>query len=110
MSNPGHLRVRDEIRYRDDAPYTKKLIVTERTIFMVVCLKPGQVIPPHSHERREAFVHCLEGEVRFTPGPGPAEICAGEVRFYDGARAISPRNTGPGNAAFLVTLVRKRDA
>ena len=110
MPNPELLRFRDEIRFRDDGPYTKKLIVTERTIFMIVCLKPGQVIPPHSHERREAFVTCLEGEVRFTPGAGAAEVRAGESRFYDGAKAISPRNTGKTNAAFLVTLVRKRDA
>ena len=110
MPNPDFLAVRDVIRYRDDAPYTRKLIQTDRTILMIVCLRPGQVIPPHSHERREAFVHALEGEVRFTPGEGPAEVRAGEVRFYDGATAISPRNTGRTPAAFLVTLVRKRDA
>ncbi len=110
MPNPDLLNVRDEIRYRDEGPTTRKLIQTERTILMIVCLKPGQVIPPHSHDRREAFVHCLEGEVRFTPGSGPAEIQAGEVRFYDGAKAISPRNTGTKPAAFLVTLVRKRDS
>ena len=48
------------------------------------------------------------GAVRFTPGEGPAEIRENEMRFYDGAAEISPRNTGDGRAAFLVTLVRKK--
>lgn len=108
VTNPERLSIQGEIRFRPDGPYTKKLIETERSIVMIVCLEPGQVIPPHSHERREAFVHCLEGEVRFTPGAGPAEVRSGEMRFYDGAKAISPRNTGKGRAAFLVTLVRKK--
>ena len=103
-----HLDVRKELQYRSEGPYTKKLVQTERTIVMVVCLEPGQVIPPHSHASREAFVYCIEGEVRFTPGAGAAELRAGELRFYDGANAISPRNVGRARAAFLVTLVRRK--
>jgi mannose-6-phosphate isomerase-like protein (cupin superfamily) len=98
----------DELRYESDSPYTKKLYQTERSIVMIVCLEPGQVIPPHSHENREAFVLCLEGEVRFTPGEGPPEMRKNEMRFYDGASEISPRNTGDGRAAFVVTLIRKK--
>jgi len=45
VANPDSLHVLDEIRYRDDAPYTKKLFQTERTIVMIVCLRPGQMIP-----------------------------------------------------------------
>ena len=102
------LAVDSEIRFRAEGPYTKKLVQTERTIVMIVCLEPGQVIPPHSHVSREAFVHCLQGRVRFTPGAGDAEVAAGEMRFYDGASAISPRNVGDDRAVFLVTLVRKK--
>ena len=103
------LIIPDEIRFRAEGPYTKKLIQTERTIVMIVCLEPGQVIPPHSHESREAFVYCLQGEVRFTPGEGDAEVRAGGMTFHDGATEISPRNVGTDRAAFLVTLVRKKD-
>jgi len=105
-----HLNVADELHFRSEGPYTRKLIQTERTIVMVVCLEPGQVIPPHSHGSREAFVYCLQGHVRFTPGDGPGEVEAGGLRFYDGATAISPRNVGSDRAAFLVTLVRKKHA
>jgi len=104
------LDVSTELKFRSEGPYTRKLVQTERSIVMVVCLEPGQVIPPHSHVSREAFVYCLQGQVRFTPGEGPAEIRPGELRFYDGATAISPRNVGPDRAAFLVTLVRKKHA
>ena len=109
-SDPFHLALDDEFEFRSDKPFTKKLFTTERTIVMVVCLEPGQVIPPHSHTSREAFVHCVRGEVRFTPGEGEAEVRAGELRFYDGADAISPRNVGDERAAFVVTLVRKKHA
>ena len=102
--------LRDEIKFRDAGPYTKKLVTTERTIVMVVCLEPGQLIPPHSHTNREAFVYCLQGQVRFTPGEGEAEVGPGELRFYDGATAISPRCIGDEPAAFVVTLVRKKHA
>ena len=110
MDNTRNLDLDGELRFESEAPYTKKLYQTERSIVMVVCLEPGQVIPPHSHENREAFVFCLMGEVRFTPGEGPAEVHENEMRFYDGASAISPRNVGEGRAAFLVTLVRKKDS
>ena len=103
-----HLALANELKFRSEKPYTKKLFTTERTIVMVVCLVPGQFIPPHSHTSREAFVHGVQGEVRFTPGDGEAEVRAGELRFYDGAEAISPRNVGKENAAFVVTLVRKK--
>ena len=105
-----HFDIGSEIRFRAEGPYTKKLVQTERSIVMIVCLEPGQVIPPHSHTSREAFVYCLQGEVRFTPGEGEAEVRTGGMRFYDGASAISPRNVGSGGAAFLVTLVRKKHA
>ena len=110
VDNTEKMQVSEVLQTRSEGPYTRKLFQTERTIVMAVCLAPGQVIPPHSHEMREAFVHCLEGEVRFTPGEGPAEIRAGEIRFYDGAAEISPRNVGTERAAFLVTLVRKKDS
>ena len=100
----------NELVFRAEGPYTKKLYQTERTIVMIVCLEPGQVIPAHSHASREAFVHCIAGSVRFTPGEGDAEVEAGGMRFYDGAEEISPRNVGEERAAFLVTLVRKKHA
>ncbi len=104
------LAITDEIVFRAEGPYTKKLYQTERTILMIVCLEPGQVIPPHSHVSREAFVYCIRGKVRFTPGEGEAELEAGGMRFYDGATEISPRNVGEDRAAFFVTLVRKKNA
>jgi mannose-6-phosphate isomerase-like protein (cupin superfamily) len=103
-------RVDGLLEYRDDGPVTKKVTETDRTIVTLVCLKPGQAIPPFTHRRREAFVYCLTGEVRVTPGPGPAELRAGDLESYDGSRPAAPSNPGRAPAAFLVTLVRKRDA
>jgi quercetin dioxygenase-like cupin family protein len=96
------------IEFSDDGPVTRKLAETDRTIVTLVCLRPGQVIPPFTHRRREAFVYVLRGAVRISPGQGPAELRKGDLATYDGSVEASPRNAGEDDAAFLVTLVRKR--
>jgi quercetin dioxygenase-like cupin family protein len=100
--------VGSRIEFRDDGPVTKKLMETDRSIVTLVCLKPGQGLTPFSHTRREAFVYCLQGNVRVTPGEGPAELAAGDLAFYDGSEKAAPSNPGGDDAAFLVTLVRKK--
>ena len=96
------------IEFNDEGPVTKKVLDTDRTIVTLVCLKPGQAIPAFTHRRREAFVHCLRGDVRITPDEGDAELRSGDLAFYDGSVPAGPRNVGSDNAAFLVTLVRKK--
>ena len=97
------------LEFRADGPVTKKVVETDRTIVTLVCLKPGQSLTPFSHRRREAFVHVLRGAVRVTPGPGPAEVKQGELAFYDGSVPAGPSNPTKADAAFLVTLVRKKN-
>ncbi len=96
------------MEFRDDGPFTKKIIETDRSIVTLVCLKPGQGLTPFTHRRREAILYCLEGAVRVTPGEGDAEVTKGDLAFYDGSKPAGPSNPGTENAAFLVTLVRKK--
>lgn len=96
------------LEFRDDGPVTKKVVETDRTIVTLVCLKPGQALSPFTHRRREACVHVIEGAVRVTPGPGPVEVKRGELAFYDGTRPAGPSNPTTKNAAFVVTLIRKK--
>lgn len=96
------------IEFRDEGPVTKKLMETDRTIVTLVCLKPGQGLTPFAHVRREAFVYVLQGGVRITPDEGPVELSAGDLAFYDGTKKAGPSNPGAEDAAFLVTLVRKK--
>jgi quercetin dioxygenase-like cupin family protein len=96
------------LEFSADGPVTKKVVETDRTIVTLVCLKPGQALAPFSHRRREAFVHVLRGSVRVTPGAGPAEVRQGELAFYDGSVPAGPSNPGKTDAAFMVTLVRKK--
>jgi quercetin dioxygenase-like cupin family protein len=100
--------VASQIEFSTAGPVTKKLLVTDRTILVLVCLKPGQALAPFTHRRREAIVYCLRGQVRVTPGEGPAELCAGDVAFYDGTEKAGPGNYFDEDAAFIVTLVRKK--
>ena len=100
--------VASQIEFSDAGPVTKKLLDTDRTILTLVCLKPGQSLVPFTHRRREAIVYCLQGGVRITPGEGPAELHAGDVAFYDGSEKAGPGNYGDDDAAFIVTLVRKK--
>ncbi len=96
------------IEFRDEGPVTKKLMETDRSIVTLVCLKPGQGLTPFTHRRREAFVYVLQGGVRITPEEGPVELSAGDLAFYDGSKKAGPSNPGDADAAFLVTLVRKK--
>ena len=98
-----------QIEFSDSGPLTKKLLHTDRTTLTLVCLRPGQALSPFTHRRREAIVYCLQGEVRITPGEGPSELSAGDVAFYDGTKMAGPGNYSDGDAAFIVTLVRKKD-
>jgi len=100
--------VASQIEFSAAGPVTKKLLVTDRTILTLVCLKPGQALAPFTHRRREAIVYCLQGEVRITPGAGPAELRTGDVAFYDGSEKAGPGNYSDEDAAFIVTLVRKK--
>ena len=100
--------VASQIEFSDAGPVTKKLLDTDRTILTLVCLQPGQALAPFTHRRREAIVYCLEGQVRITPGEGPSELRAGDVAFYDGSQKAGPGNYSDANAAFIVTLVRKK--
>ena len=108
MSDPRSIN--DLVQFSDEGPVTRKLIETDRTIVTLVCLMPAQAIPQFTHKRREAFVTCMQGCIRVTPGDGPAELHAGDIAFYDGTEPAGPSNPGDTNAAFLVTLVRKKDA
>ncbi len=96
------------LAYGDDGPVTKKLLETDRSIVTLVCLRPGQALTPFTHRHREAIVYCLRGGIRVTPGEGPVELHAGDLTFYDGSRMAAPANPGAEDAAFLVTLVRKK--
>lgn len=107
---PTSRSVEDLVEFNDDGPVTRKLIETDRTIVTLVCLRPGQALQPFTHSRREAFVTCMQGGVRITPGDGPAELKSGDIAFYDGTAPAGPSNPTDEDAAFLVTLVRKKDA
>ena len=104
-----HTSVASLMEFSDEGPVTKKVTETDRASFTLVCLQPGQAMPPFTHRHREAFVYCLKGSVRITPGAGEAELSEGDLAFYDGSREAGPSNPGSENAAFLVTLVRKKD-
>lgn len=103
-----HTSVASLMEFSEEGPVTKKVQETDRAIWTLVCLKPGQAIPPFTHRRREAFVYCLLGSVRITPGAGAAELAEGDLAFYDGSKEAGPSNPGSENAALLVNLVRKK--
>ena len=56
-----------------------------------------------------SFYVIIEGSADvIRDGQKLAELTAGDLEFYDGSKEAGPRNVGSTNAAFLVTLVRKK--
>jgi quercetin dioxygenase-like cupin family protein len=92
----------------DDEKYARPaLFKGERTTTLLLCLKPGQAVPPHRHEGFEIVLQPLRGEAEAVLDGEPVTLRAGELLFVDGANDFAPVNRGGENFSMLITLVRR---
>ena len=94
-------------KYEDDSYVRPVLFKGERTTSLLLCLKPGQSVPPHRHEGFEIVLQPLGGEAEAVLDGEPVTLRAGEVVFVDGANDFAPVNRGGENFSMLITLVRR---
>ena len=79
----------------------------ERTTSLLLCLRPGQAVPPHRHEGFEIVLQPLKGEAEAVLDGEPVTLRAGELVFVDGANDFAPVNRGGQDFAMLITLVKR---
>ena len=98
----------EEVEQYEDAKYVRPVLFKgERTTALLLCLKPGQAVPPHRHEGFEIVLQPLRGEAEAVLDGEPVTLRAGEVLFVDGANDFAPVNRGGGDFSMLITLVRR---
>lgn len=94
-------------KYEDGKYVRPVLFKGERTTALLLCLKPGQSVPPHRHEGFEIVLQPLGGEAVAVLDGERVTLRAGEVIFVDGANDFAPENKGSGDFSMLITLVRR---
>jgi quercetin dioxygenase-like cupin family protein len=98
----------EEIEEYEDEKYVRPVLFKgERTTALLLCLKPGQSVPPHRHEGFEIMLQPLKGEAEAVLDGEHVTLRAGEVVFVDGANDFAPVNSGDVNFSMLITLVRR---
>lgn len=98
----------EEIEAYDDTRIIRPEVLRgERSRTLLLCLRPGQSVPAHRHEGYEIVLYGLRGRGDLTLDGEPVTVRAGDVVLVDGANDFAPANTGEGNFAMLITLVRK---
>ena len=98
----------EEVEKYEEEKYVRPVLFKgERTTALLLCLKPGQAVPPHRHEGFEIVLQPLQGEAEAVLDGEPVTLRPGEVVFVDGANDFAPVNSGEGNFSMLITLVRR---
>jgi quercetin dioxygenase-like cupin family protein len=98
----------EEVEKYEDEKYVRPVLFKgERTTALLLCLKPGQAVPPHRHEGFEIVLQPLQGEAEAMLDGELTQLRAGEVILVDGANDFAPVNKGDKNFTMLITLVRR---
>lgn len=98
----------EEVEKYEAEKYVRPVLFKgERTTALLLCLKPGQSVPPHRHEGFEIVLQPLKGEAEAVLDGEPVTLRPGEVVFVDGANDFAPVNRGVQNFSMLITLVRR---
>ena len=98
----------EEVEQYEDEKYVRPVLFKGgRATTLLLCLKPGQSVPPHRHEGFEIVLQPLRGEAEAVLDGAPVTLRAGEVVFVDGANDFAPVNKGDVNFSMLITLVRR---
>ncbi len=98
----------DEMEQYDDKKFLRhELLKGERSLTLLLCLRPGQSVPSHRHEGYEILLHVLRGEADVVLDDKQMTIRTGDFVLVDGANDFAPVNNGSGNFSMLITLVRK---
>jgi quercetin dioxygenase-like cupin family protein len=79
-----------------------------RAQVLLLCLSPGQEVPPHSHPGYEITLQPLQGKALLPVAEGKEAVLEpGDIHFVEGEGSFSPRNPFPENFQMLIHLVQK---
>ena len=84
------------------------LFTRERTKVLLLCLSPGQQMPPHSHPGFDVTLQPIKGRALLpTDGGEEITLVPGEIFFVDGSSSFSPDNPFDADFEMLIHLVKR---
>lgn len=88
-----------------DKTFTKRVLFNENQILnFVLNMKPGQSIPPHTHENSELVIYVLTGSGEATIDGTNAELTEGDVVHLKGEEVFSLKNSGASEMSCFVVI------
>lgn len=97
-------KLADKMIYSDKT-FTKRVLFNEDKILnFVLNLRPGQTLPPHTHENSELIVHVITGSGEVTVDNNTHEATQGDVLFCKGEEVFSLKNTGDADMSCFVII------
>lgn len=89
----------------NDKTFTKRLVFNEdKVLNFILNFKPGQSLPPHTHENCDLLVHVLTGDGEVTVDETTKPITQGDVLCCKGEEVFSMKNTGDKDMSCFVVI------
>lgn len=102
-----HKNMRDMEQYSDDQFVVKVVYKGAQSEAVLLFLKPGQVLPPHPHERFEVVLLPLKGKgMMSVDGVKEVELVPETLYYEPAGRTFQINNTGDHPLQVLITLIR----
>jgi len=98
-------KIEDKIIFNENT-ISKRLIFNENKILnFMLNLKPGQGVPPHTHEASDLIIYIVEGDEGELVSDGKKEkVMKGDVIHCSGSEMFSLQNSGENNMACFVVI------
>jgi len=97
-------KISDRIVY-SDSTFTKRLLFNEEKVLnFMLNFKPGQELPPHTHEESDLVLHVLKGSGELEVDGKVQSISEGDVVYCEGNEVFSMKNNTEDNLSCFVII------
>ncbi len=88
-----------------DKTFTKRVVFNEdKVLNFILNMKPGQALPPHTHESSDLVLHVLTGNGEVTVDGINQTVSEGDVLYLKGEEVFSMKNTGDKDMSAFVII------
>lgn len=88
-----------------DSTFTKRMIFNkEKVLNFMLNFKPGQELPPHTHEESDLILHVITGSGQLTVDGNVQNITEGDVVYCEGNEVFSMKNDSNDNLSCFVVI------
>jgi quercetin dioxygenase-like cupin family protein len=96
--------IKNKIAYSDKTISKRVLFAEDKVLNFMLNLRPGQTIPPHTHEQSDLVLHVLFGDGEATVDGNVQKITDGDVIHMRGEEVFGMTNTGDRDMSCFVVI------